>query len=135
MSKNRIKERRIGSCQICGKGFFEKDLGDGVWFNYDGDMYNYRGFDSCGDCFDELIVKVDEKRQRIIDEQNSRQGNFIPPYYPSGVENPFATLHNNMPEIKRINEIASKPNWEEENEYRQGILFTHRKSTKEKDSE
>lgn len=120
-------KRKIGACQICGKAFYEKDLGDGVWYNYDDDIYNYRGFDSCGECFDELVEKVDEKRQRIIDEQNSRPGNFIPEYYPSGVENPIAKMHNNMPEVKRTNEIAGNPNWEEENEYRKGVLFSHKK--------
>lgn len=36
------------------------------------DTYEYRGFYSCGDHFDELQERVDGKRQRIIDDFDAK---------------------------------------------------------------
>lgn len=119
---SKVKSRLVATCQICKKEFFEKDLGDGVWYNYDEPYYNYRGFDSCEGCFEELQVKVEDKRNRIIDEYDSRslesqRAVYMPETHLSG---DLAKQNNKM--IASHIEIASKPNWEEENEYRKGKL-------------
>lgn len=116
------KKRHLTDCQICKKEFFEKNLGDGVWYNYDEQYYSYRGFDACEGCFDELIVKVDYKKERISDEFNSRSlasknVKFAVEAYPG---DKLAKVHNEL--ISRHVEIARNPNWEEENEYRKGEL-------------
>lgn len=121
----REKKRYFGECQVCGNEFYEKDLGDGVWYNYDEPVYEYRGFMSCEDCYDELIVKVEGKRKRIIDEFDSRslktqRVELVPPHDASGTEHPLYKASQEL--TKRQREVASNPNWEEENEYRKGKL-------------
>lgn len=116
------KKRLLTECQVCGKKFYEKDLGDGVWYNYDESHMEYRGFDSCEDCFEDLIERVDNKRQRIIDDFDSRSLKTknvaqVPAQFPGdkiAEANDKITAH--------YREIASNPNWEEENEYRKGKL-------------
>ena len=109
------KIREIGECQVCHKKFYEKDLGDGVWFNYDDEIYSYRGFNSCEACFDKLQEKVDDKRQRIIENQNSRalhEGQL------AGIIK-FGEPAKEL--IKAQIEIASKEAYEEK-EWRKGKL-------------
>ena len=118
----KVKSRLVATCQICKKDFYEKDLGDGVWYNYDEPYYNYRGFDSCEDCFEELQVKVEDKRTRISEDFDSRSLSkkgvqIMTEDYPG---DKLARYNNEL--ISREIEIASKPNWEEENEYRKGKL-------------
>lgn len=117
-----VKKRLLTECQVCGKKFYEKDLGDGVWYNYDESHYEYRGFDSCEGCFEELIERVDHKKQRISEEFESRslakKGLAVMREdYPG---DKIAEWHNQL--ISKHVEIARKPNWEEENEYRKGKL-------------
>lgn len=35
-----------------------------------GDIYDYRGFESCGGCLDKLRIMVNEKRQKVIKANN-----------------------------------------------------------------
>lgn len=122
----KTKSRTVGQCAVCKVSFTEEDWGDGVWFNYSGpEQYTYRGFTACGDCYDELIEKVDNKRERIIENFNSRsmksQGAaLIPPYDSAGM--PISTFEANQKLTARAQEIASNTNWEEENEWRKGKL-------------
>lgn len=51
-------------CQVCKN-----------YFDY-GSMYEYRGFLSCDNCFDELQSKVDNRRQEVIAEQNHKTSVF-----------------------------------------------------------
>lgn len=46
----------LNKCQICGN-YFD-----------DSETYEYRGFMSCGQDFDELCEKVDNKRSEVIEE-------------------------------------------------------------------
>ena len=52
------------NCPICGK---EVEYGE---------MYEYRGALSCGDCFDEAIKKRDAERAEVIEEQKHKTDKF-----------------------------------------------------------
>ena len=116
------KKRLLTTCQVCKKEFHESDLGDGVWYNYGEQHYNYRGFDSCEGCYDNLIEKVDYKRQGIIEDFDNRSlvkhgVSVMKEAYPG---DKLAEYHNAL--IKPQTEVASNPSWVEENEYRKGKL-------------
>lgn len=126
-----MKKRVIDSCELCGKNFYEEDKGDGVWFNYGEKPYSYRGFTSCEDCFEELQDRVENKRERIINDFNSRSlaSKNISMAKESYPGDKLAKAHNDL--IKKDSEIASNPNWEEENEYRKGKLYSHKRKKEE----
>ena len=51
-------------CKLCGNEF-----------EY-GEMYEYRGHISCGDCFDELQEKVNTQRNQIMEEEQHKTDRF-----------------------------------------------------------
>ncbi|MEM8052737.1 hypothetical protein Q4Q99_14390 [Morganella morganii] len=79
--------------------------------------YEYRGFSSCEECFDEVCERVDIKRQEIINQHDSAsmplKGLDIRP------DNPIGKANREL--LKGSIEVASKESHLEKN-YRNGIL-------------
>ncbi|MGF7419838.1 hypothetical protein [Providencia rettgeri] len=83
----------------------------------DNEAYEYRGFISCGDHFDEVIERVDRKRQDIITRHDSMsrplKGLDIRP------NNPIGKANREL--LKGSIEVSGKETYLEK-EYRNGIL-------------
>lgn len=95
----------MNKCCLC-----KKEIDD-----YNG--YEYRGFHSCEECFDEVIARVDRKRQEIISQFDSisrpLKGLDIRP------NNPIGKANQEL--LKDSIEVCSKETLLEK-EYRKGII-------------